>query len=99
MPRIDSAQVRHIAKLARLNLTAAEAARFTVELGRIVEYVGQLAAVPTDGVEPLALPVAIRDVVRPDHAATPLSAAAATQNAPQTIDSLFAVPAVLDAGQ
>jgi aspartyl-tRNA(Asn)/glutamyl-tRNA(Gln) amidotransferase subunit C len=95
---IDAAQVRHIAKLARLNLTADEIALFAGQLGKILEYVKQLDAVDTTGVEPLAHALPVRDVVRDDVPGATLSAETALRNAPQRAESFFKVPAVLDGG-
>jgi len=46
--------VRHIAKLARLNLEDREVEKFTRELGSILEYVDMLQEVDTTSVEPTA---------------------------------------------
>ena len=47
-------QVRWVAHLARLELSAAELHKITEQLSKIVDYVTQLRQVNTDGVEPLA---------------------------------------------
>lgn len=52
MPTIPLDTVRHIADLARLSLTDAEAEKFTRQLSDIIGYVAQLQAVDTTGVEP-----------------------------------------------
>lgn len=46
--------VRHIAKLARLNLSDAEVERFSRELSSILDYIDQLQEVDTSNVEPTA---------------------------------------------
>ena len=57
-------QVRWVAQLARLEISPAELAEFTEQLGRIVDYVDQLQQVSTDGVEPLAHPLPVNNVSR-----------------------------------
>ena len=47
-------EVKHIAKLARLELTEEEITRYQQELSLILEYIGQLSEVDTSGVEPTA---------------------------------------------
>ncbi|MBU0766333.1 Asp-tRNA(Asn)/Glu-tRNA(Gln) amidotransferase subunit GatC [Patescibacteria group bacterium] len=44
--------VKHIAKLARLNLKDSEVDKFTRELSSIIDYVDQLQEVDTKNVEP-----------------------------------------------
>ena len=49
---ITQSDVIHIAKLARLHLTPDEHIRMEKELSSILEYVGQLSEVDTEGVLP-----------------------------------------------
>ena len=51
---IDTNQVRHIAKLARIAMSDAEIDALVPELNNILGWVEQLGEVDTDGVEPLA---------------------------------------------
>ena len=52
MPSITPAEVRHIAKLARLTLTDAEVTRSVQELTAIIRFVDLLREVDTRTVEP-----------------------------------------------
>lgn len=54
MPSLTPAQVRHIAKLARLSLTGAEEEKFAQELTSILGYVDMLKEVDTSSVEATA---------------------------------------------
>ncbi|MBI5412675.1 Asp-tRNA(Asn)/Glu-tRNA(Gln) amidotransferase subunit GatC [Candidatus Peregrinibacteria bacterium] len=47
-------QVRHIAKLARLDLNETEIEKFTKQLSAILEHAEMLKEVNTEGVEPIA---------------------------------------------
>jgi aspartyl-tRNA(Asn)/glutamyl-tRNA(Gln) amidotransferase subunit C len=87
--------VRWIAHLARLQLADAEVQSMTRDLGAILEYVNQLAQVNTDGIEPLAHPLDVRNVFRTDEPAPSLSADAALANAPDRRGDFYGVPAVL----
>jgi aspartyl-tRNA(Asn)/glutamyl-tRNA(Gln) amidotransferase subunit C len=51
---IDRAQVRHVARLARLALSAEEEERFANQLGHVLEYIERLQQVDVTGIEPLA---------------------------------------------
>ncbi len=92
-------QVRHVAKLARLNCSEAEIAMFTRQLGSILEYVNQLNELDTTGVEPLAHCLPIHNVFRDDIVQPSLSNDEALKNAPGRDGEFFSVPKVLgDAG-
>jgi aspartyl-tRNA(Asn)/glutamyl-tRNA(Gln) amidotransferase subunit C len=53
--KIDRDTIRHLERLARIELEADEVARITEQLDRIVTFVEQLQAVDTTGVEPAGL--------------------------------------------
>jgi len=92
--------VRWVAHLARLRLSDAKLETMTRQLGAIVEYVAQLQAVPTDGVEPLAHALPVSNVFRDDEPAPSLSVdealAAAPERRTRKGEQFFAVPAVLE---
>jgi aspartyl-tRNA(Asn)/glutamyl-tRNA(Gln) amidotransferase subunit C len=93
-------EVRWIAHLARLELSADEVATMTRQLGAILEYVAQLREVDTEGVEPLAHPLPVQNVFRADEPAPSLPVSEALANAPQRREvrgqHFYAVPAVLE---
>jgi aspartyl-tRNA(Asn)/glutamyl-tRNA(Gln) amidotransferase subunit C len=89
-------QVRWVAHLARLEFAPDELAVFTEQLSRIVDYVNQLQAINTEGVEPLNHALPIRNVFRPDEPTPSLSVDDALSNAPDRKGDFYSVPAVLD---
>ena len=93
---IDEAQVRHIARLARLSLGADEVRLFAGQLAGILDYVKQLETVDTEGVEPLAHALPVTDVVRADEPGDTFDPETALRNAPQREGHFFKVPPVLD---
>lgn len=100
-PPLTPEQVRAIAHLARLELTADELALMTRQLDAIVEYVTLLQEVNTDGVEPLAHALPVSNVFRDDQPAPSLAPDEAIACAPQPRktgrgERYFAVPAVLE---
>lgn len=59
-------EVLHIAKLARLELKEEEVEKFRTQLSEILEYVGQLQKVKTEGVEPISQITGLENVMRED---------------------------------
>jgi len=89
-------QVRHVANLARLELTAEEEVRMASQLSAILEAVEQLGELDTTGVPPTS---SVADVAPPSRADEPgrmLSADQALANAPQAVGTCFAIPRVLE---
>lgn len=65
---ISEEEIRHIAKLARINLREEEIAKFRVELNQVLGYIEVLKTVDTEGVEPLAQVTGTENVFREDRA-------------------------------
>src|SRR3954452_1601173 len=51
---IDRAQVRHVARLARLSLSPEEEERFAAQLGHVLSYIERLQAVDVSAVAPVS---------------------------------------------
>lgn len=95
---MDIAEVKKVAKLARLDMSEADLAVMATQLSAILDYVGQLTELNTDGVEPMAHPLPLKNVFRPDEPIPSLPVDEALKNAPSRSGDYFAVPAILDAG-
>jgi len=93
---LSADDVRWVAHLARLELSADELATMTRQLSAIVDYVAQLQQVNTDGVEPMAHAVEVHNVFREDEVRPSLPVEAALANAPDRHGDFYGVPAVLD---
>jgi aspartyl-tRNA(Asn)/glutamyl-tRNA(Gln) amidotransferase subunit C len=89
-------QVRWVAHLSRLELSDTELDVMTRQLRNILEYVNQLQQVSTEGVEPMAHPLPIVNVFRPDESEPSLSVDQALANAPARQGDYYRVPAVLE---
>ena len=88
--------IKYVADLARLELSPEQAAKLQSELGRIVEYIAELAEVDVDGVEPTAHAAMLSNVWREDVSGGSFPRQAMLANAPGTIhDELIKVPRVL----
>ena len=95
--RPEGIDVGYVARLARLDLTPEETARFQSQLEHIVGYVRQIEALDVAGVEPTSHAVAVTNVLRPDAARPGLEHDTVMANAPETIDGHFRVPRIVDA--
>jgi aspartyl-tRNA(Asn)/glutamyl-tRNA(Gln) amidotransferase subunit C len=85
MATLSTAEVLHIAKLARLAITEHEAATYAKELTSILTYVSQLQEVDTKNVEATAQVTGLTNVFRPDvkkESETPSDALLATSPLP-----------------
>ncbi len=88
--------VAYIAKLAKLELTEAEANSFSQDLNQVLAYVAQLEKWDTSSVEPMYHPLPTFDALRADTPGCSLSNEAALSNAPQQEDGQFRVPKVVE---
>jgi len=93
---LNQQDVKRIAELARLELTAEELELFTRQLGDILTYVEQIRALDTTGVEPTSQ-VLNRPVDRDDVPGETLSRTDLLGNAPDAAveAGLFKVPRVI----
>ena len=89
-------EVAKVAVLARLRLSPDDLALFTGQLNSIVDFVAQLQEPDTEGVEPLAHGVEVRNVFRDDVVGPSLPREKALANAPKRNAEGFLVPAVLE---
>lgn len=92
----DSIDVSYIAKLAKIELTPEETARFSTDLNQVLEYVAQLEKWDTSNVEPMYHPLPTFDAVREDVPGVGLSNEDAVLNAPAAEDGQFRVPKVVE---
>lgn len=90
---ITPEEVLEIARLARLDLTSEEVARFQVELSKILEYVRQLESVATDED---AAPVWMRNELRPDVERATEDLDPLWREAPDLAGGYFRVPRVVE---
>lgn len=89
-------QVQHIAILARLQLEDGEADDVVEKLSRIVDFVDQLQAAPTEDVLPMAHPLNMVQRLRADEVTETDQRDFIQQNAPSTEGGYYLVPKVLE---
>lgn len=89
-------EVRAIARLARLQLTAEEEQLFASQLSDVLDYAARLGEVDTSQISPTASVLAMNAPLRPDEVRPCLPRDQLLANAPDPKDGLFRVPRVLD---
>jgi aspartyl-tRNA(Asn)/glutamyl-tRNA(Gln) amidotransferase subunit C len=88
--------VRRIARLARIDISAAEVEQTRGQLNGILAFVEQLQAVDTAGIAPMAHAVDVVQRLRPDAATEPDRREAFQAVAPETEAGLYLVPKVIE---
>lgn len=89
-------QVQHIARLARLRLTAEEERRYAEQLSAVLDYAERLKRVETADVPPTAGVQDLQAPLRPDYPRPSLPRDRALANAAVSADGMFLVPPILD---
>ncbi len=93
---VDTATVRHIARLARLKMSDVEVEAMVPELNNILGWVEQLGEVNTDGVEPLTAVIDQPLRLREDRVTDGGIRDEVLANAPEAQHGFFAVPKVIE---
>ena len=93
---LDKDQVRHIAALARLNLSDDEYGESVAKLSKIVDFVDQLSQADTEGVVPMAHPLDATQRLRPDAVTETDERDRYQENAPSVTGGLYLVPKVIE---
>lgn len=95
MEKITLQEVRHVAELARLSLSAEEEEAMTQHLNIILQYMDKLNEVDTSNVPPTTHAIEQDNVFRPDEVHRSLDRDSALSNAPQSDGANFVVPRVI----
>lgn len=97
MAKLSEEEIRHIAKLSRLELTKEEVETYQEQLSSVLSYVEQLGEVNTENVEPLANVTGLSNVYREDEVVeSGITHKDIAKNAPEFKDGFFVVPGVFD---
>ncbi len=88
--------VKYVAHLARLSLTAEEEQLMATQLGHVLGYIEKLKEVDVSGVEPTAHAFPLVNVTRPDETRPSMSHEDALKNAPAQANGLFIVPKIVE---
>ena len=93
--RLTADEVRHIAVLARMGMTADEIERMRGQLSHILDHFDVLQTADTEGVEPTGHSANLESVMREDVVAESRSLEDVMANAPQREADFIKVKAVL----
>lgn len=96
MVKITRAEVEHVARLARLDLSQEEQERMTSQLDAILGYMDALSALDTSGIEPTTTVIPMVSVMREDVVRPSLDREEALANAPDREDAFFRVPRIIE---
>lgn len=96
MSEITPDLVRHLASLARIDVTDQEVALFAGQLGLIVESMATIKAAVSGDVPATSHPIPMANVYREDIVEPSLTQAEALSAAPDSADGRFRVHAILD---
>jgi aspartyl-tRNA(Asn)/glutamyl-tRNA(Gln) amidotransferase subunit C len=88
--------VRHVARLARLDFSDEEEARMAEEMSQILDYVEKLDELDTSGVPPMSHVLDVTNVYREDEVEERIDQAQALEPAPEAERGYFMVPKVVD---
>ena len=89
--------LKHVARLARLHLSAEELQFFESQVGSILAFVEKLGELKgLENVEPTSHPFALSNVFRKDEAAVSLAIEDFLKHSPQSKGRFFQVPKVIE---
>jgi aspartyl-tRNA(Asn)/glutamyl-tRNA(Gln) amidotransferase subunit C len=94
--KITRAEVEHVARLARLELSEPELETFTAQMDSILAYVEKLNALDTEGIVPTSHAVPMENAFRADELGASIGVENALANAPKHTESFFRVPKVIE---
>lgn len=89
-------EVRHVARLARLDLDAADMLSFQGELNALLGHFADIEVIDAAGLDPEANLAALQNVWADDSIGESLPRAAAMGNASTTKGGLFIVPSIIE---
>ena len=87
--------IRYVAGLARIELSAGEAEVFRQQLADVLSYAAKLKQADVSGISPAAHALPLWNVFRNDEPQSGLTSEEALANAPHQAKNLFLVPKVV----
>lgn len=96
MEKISEETIDHIAHLSRLRFEGDDKVAIRQDLDKIIGFMGKLAEIPTDDVEPLIFMSDEVNVLRDDEPEVTITQTEALKNAPKKDSDYFRIPKVLD---
>lgn len=94
-PMLTPEEVKKVALLARIELSDAEVGKFQKDLSSVLDYVEELKAVDTDGLDIVSSVTGLENVERPDKAEPVSYQEDIMANAPERKDRYYKVKSIL----
>jgi aspartyl-tRNA(Asn)/glutamyl-tRNA(Gln) amidotransferase subunit C len=89
-------EVKHVAELAKLELTPKELKKFQIQLSQVLDYVSQLSKVNTKEIEPTSQVTGLDNVFRDDHTRPSLTQKEILSGTKQVKNGFFKVKAIFE---
>ena len=96
MKRISSAEVRKVAKLARLELNESEINQHAGQLEKILDYINQLEKINTENIPCTTRAIEVKNVLRKDENKEYENSAELIDLAPSSENKFFKVPKIVN---
>lgn len=95
MATLTDEDVKHIARLSKLNLSSLEVGKFKKQLSKIVDFINELSSVDTEGVEPTSQTTGLVNNLRDDQIEVGLTQEEAFFSTENNYSGFFKVKALL----
>jgi aspartyl-tRNA(Asn)/glutamyl-tRNA(Gln) amidotransferase subunit C len=89
---LERAQVLHVARLARLELSDDEVERMADELSKVLDHIEKIRELDLRGVQPTSHVIDVAGVLRADDPEPSLPVEAVLASAPEPLEGGFGVP-------
>jgi aspartyl-tRNA(Asn)/glutamyl-tRNA(Gln) amidotransferase subunit C len=93
--KLSEKEVKHVAKLARLDLTPQEVKRFQEQLSEILSYIEVLSEVKVEKIEPTSQVTSLENVFSKDQNQSSLSQKEALSEAEETHRGFFKIKRII----
>ncbi len=90
--RISDETIEYVGVLAKLELSDEEREQAKRDMGRMLDYIDQMNALDTKGIEPMSHAFPVENVLREDMVTNGDMRDALLANAPEEKDGMFVVP-------
>ena len=90
--RMSDETIEYVGVLAKLELSDEEREQAKRDMGRMLDYIDQMNALDTEGIEPMSHAFPVENVLREDMVTNGDMRDALLANAPEEKDGMFVVP-------
>jgi len=94
--KLSEEEVKHVAKLAKLELTPSEVKKFQEQLSEVLAYMEILKEVKTEKTEPTSQVTSLENIFREDKAKTSLSQKEVLSGTKQNYQGFFKIKRILN---